>query len=71
MNKNKEIAGQICNTVGVVDLYPNIYKMAWNIQYKGKITVTQKKELTTLQSKDVRQFGYVPETLLIVLKSIV
>lgn len=66
----QEIASQICNMVGVVDLYPNLYQMAWNVQYKGKMTIAQKKELTNYQSSDIRKLGYVPAILLTALKAI-
>jgi hypothetical protein len=64
------IAYNICNTPEVVDSYPEIYQMAYNILYYGKITKKQQKRLNNLQSEDVRKLGYVPSDILTPLKGI-
>jgi hypothetical protein len=58
------IANEICNTINLVDHYPLVYQMAWNIMYKGKITKTQVKQSHNFQKADPLMPNYVPAEII-------
>jgi hypothetical protein len=71
IEQRRSYADGLCNTPRLVDDYPAVYQMAWNVMYKGKITKAQEKELIKMQCFDIKESNYVPENIFSVLRWII
>lgn len=61
----------VMNSVNLYDNFPTIYRVCYDLYYKGKVSKHLMNQFNQLQSQDMRKFYYVPEELLTKVKSFI